>query len=86
LKTIFPDRKKGENTQTRIKEAGTIASYHSQTEIPIVNILLSDDAPQFKKLTAEHSLFWIHEGRPYNRLNPIVPFNIDELEKFKTRF
>jgi hypothetical protein len=26
------------------------------------------------------------EGRHYNRLSPIVPFNVDELEKFKTRF
>lgn len=86
LKTIFPDVKKGKNTKTRIKEAAAIASYHNQTEIPIVNILLSDDAPQFKKLTAEHVLCWIHEGRHYNRLSPIVPFNVDELEKFKIRF
>ena len=85
-KIIFPDGKKGKNTQIRIKEASTIAYYHSQTEIPIVNILLSDDAPQFKKLTDEQALCWIHEGRPYNRLSPIVSFNIDELEKFKTRF
>ena len=49
-----------------------------------MNILLSDDAPQFKKLTAEHALCWIHEGRHYNRLSPIVPFNVDELKKFKT--
>ncbi len=24
--------------------------------------------------------------RHYNRLGPIVPFNVDELKKFKTRF
>jgi hypothetical protein len=86
LKEIFPDAKKGKNTRTRIMEAAAIASYHRQTEIPVVNILLSDDAPQFKKLTAEQALCWIHDGRHYNRLSPIVPFNVDELEKFKTRF
>ena len=86
LKKIFPDAKKGKNTRTRIMEAAAIASYHRQTEIPVVNILLSDDAPQFKKLTVEHALCWIHEGRHYNRLSPIVPFNVDELKKFKTRF
>ena len=86
LKKIFPDAQKGKNTRTRIMEAAAIASYHSQTEIPVVNIFLSDDAPQFKKLTAEHALCWIHEGRHYNRLSPIVPFNVDELEKFKTHF
>jgi len=76
LKKIFPDAKKGKNTRTRIMEADAIASYHRQTEIPVVNILLSDDAPQFKKLTAEHALCWIHEGRHYNRFSPIVPFNV----------
>ncbi len=86
LKIIFPDVKKGKNTKTRIMEAAAIASYHRQTEIPVVNILLSDDAPQFKRLTEEHALCWIHEGRHYNRLGPIVPFNVGELKKFKTRF
>jgi hypothetical protein len=86
LKIIFPDAKKGKNTKTRIMEAAAIASYHCQTEIPVVNILLSDDAPQFKRLTEEHALCWIHEGRHYNRLGPIVPFNVGELKKFKTRF
>lgn len=86
LKKIFPDAKKGGNTRTRIMEAAAIASYHRQTEIPVVNILLSDDAPQFKKLTVEHALCWIHEGRHYNRLSPIVPFNVVELKKFKTPF
>ena len=86
LNIIFPNAKKGKNTKTRIKEAAAIAYYHHQTEIPIVNILLSDDAPQFKKLTLEHALCWIHEGRHYNRLSPIVLFNVEELKKFKTRF
>ena len=86
LNIFFPDAKKGKNTKTRILEAAAIAFYHRQTEIPVVNILLSDDAPQFKKLTAEHALCWIHEGRHYNRLSPIVPFNVDELKKFKTHF
>jgi len=84
LEIIFPNSKKGKNTKTRIIEAAAISSYHRQTEIPIVNILLSDDAPQFKKLTAEQALCWIHEGRHYNRLSPIVSFNVDELKKFKT--
>ena len=81
LKKIFPDAKKGKNTRTRIMEAAAIASYHRQTEI-----LLSDDAPQFKKLTTGQALCWVHDGRHYNRLSPIVPFNIDELKKLKTHF
>jgi len=86
LKRVFSDDKKGKNTKTRIMEAAAIAAYHRQTEVPVVDILLSDDAPQFKKLTAEQALCWIHEGRHYNRLDPIVPRNVEALKDFKSRF
>ena len=86
LKKVFEDDKKGKNTKTRIMEAAAIAAYHRQTEVPVVDILLSDDAPQFKKLTAEQALCWIHEGRHYNRLDPIVPRNVEALKDFKSRF
>jgi len=85
LDKIYPDTQKGKNNRKRIMEAGAIAAYHRQTEIPIIDILLSDDAPQFKKLTEEQALCWIHEGRHYNRLNPIVPLNAEILDQFKTR-
>ncbi|MEA2059945.1 MAG: hypothetical protein U9P10_05380, partial [Thermodesulfobacteriota bacterium] len=67
-------------------EAAAIAAYHRQTDVPVVDILLADDAPQFKKITAELALCWIHEGRHYNRLNPVVQCNEDALKDFKTRF
>jgi hypothetical protein len=85
LEKVFK-KGKGKNTKTRIKEAAAIAAYHRQTNVPVVDILLADDAPQFKKITAELALCWIHEGRHYNRLDPIVPCNIDALKDFKTRF
>jgi len=74
------------NGYKRIMEAGAISAYHQQTNIPVIDILLSDDAPQFKKLTAAQALCWIHDGRHYNRLNPIVPLNVEILDTFKTRF
>jgi hypothetical protein len=85
LKKIFKNGK-GKNTKTRIMEAAAIAAYHRQTSVPVVNILLADDAPQFKKIIAELALCWIHEGRHYNRLDPIVPCNADALKDFKTDF
>jgi hypothetical protein len=84
LKKVFKNGK-GENTKTRIMEAAAIAAYQRQTRVPVVDILLADDAPQFKKLTAELALCWIHEGRHYNRLDPIVPCNVDALKDFKMR-
>ena len=85
LEKVFK-KGEGKNTKTRIMEAAAIAAYHQQTTIPVVNILLADDAPQFKKITAELALCWIHEGRHYNRLDPIVPCNVDALKDFKTDF
>jgi len=73
-------------SRTPHMESAAIAAYHRQTEVPVVDILLADDAPQFKKLTAELALCWIHDGRHYNRLDPIVPCNVDALKDFKTRF
>jgi len=85
LKKVFRNGK-GKNTKTRIMEAAAIAAYHRQTDVPVVNILLADDAPQFKRITSELALCWIHEGRHYNRLDPIVPCNVEALKDFKKRF
>ena len=85
LQKVFK-KGKGKNTKARIMEAAAIAAYHRQTDVPIVDILLADDAPQFKKLVEALALCWVHEGRHYNRLSPIVPCSVDALEDFKTRF
>ena len=85
LEKVFK-KGKGKNTKTRVMEAAAIAAYHSQTDVPIVDILLADDAPQFKKIVEELALCWIHEGRHYNRLDPVVPCNVNALKDFKTRF
>ncbi len=86
LANLFPDPSKGKNSRARIMEAGAVASYHQQTGIPVVLLLLSDDAPQFKKITEEHGLCWVHEGRLYKKLNPVVPQNKEKLEAFLSRF
>jgi hypothetical protein len=70
----------------RIMEVAAIASYHQQTEIPVVKLLLSDDAPQFKKITEEQGLCWVHDGRHYKKLEPIVPLYKGQREDFLTRY
>ena len=85
LEKVFK-KGKGKNTKTRIMEAAAIAAYHRQTDVPIIDILLADDAPQFKKIVEALALCWIHEGRHYNRLDPVVPCSVDALKDFKTRF
>ena len=53
---------------------------------PVVKVLLSDGAPQFKKLTEEQALCWIHDARNYKKLEPIVPLHKKELEDFLSRY
>ena len=49
LEKIYPNRKKGKNNRKRIMEAGAIAAYHRQMEIPIIDVLLSDDCSPIQK-------------------------------------
>jgi len=74
------------STKMRVLEACSIAAYHRMTNIPVVTTLLSDDAPQFKKLTFQHALCWIHDGRNYKKLRPIVPYNYEKLKAFLDRY
>lgn len=70
--------------QARILEAAALTAYHDQDEVPIVSILLSDDASQFQHITQQQALCWIHEGRHYNKLTPFVEHHRQLLDDFKT--
>lgn len=78
--------KLGPLQRTKIKDACAIAAYHIQTNYPTIPILLSDDAPQFKLLTKAHALCWVHDGRHYKKLNPIVAQFRDKLEQFRGQY
>jgi hypothetical protein len=86
LSDVFPDLCKGSLQHTKIMEAAAIASYHKETGMPIVELLVCDDAPQFKLLTCLLSLCWVHDGRHYKRLSPIVPVHQEQLTAFMERY
>ena len=86
LNDLFPNPKKGKLHRIRIMEAGAVASYHQETGIPIVKVLVCDDAPQFKLITDELSLCWVHDARHYKRLRPIIPNHQKELAAFRGRY
>jgi len=62
----------GSQTCSRVYDALAIAAYRHQTEIPVVTLLLSDDAGQFVGVTDEHALCWVHDARHYKRLIPLT--------------
>jgi len=86
LEAIFPDQGKGKIRRTRIMEAAAIAAYHQQTDFPIVEVLLSDDAPQYKLLTYLQALCWVHDGRNYKKLRPVVQVHREKLDDFRGKY
>lgn len=59
-------------TRTAIEQAAAIVYYRHQSSVTVVQTLVCDDAGQFKLLTDKLALCWIHAGRHYERLSPIV--------------
>jgi regulator of replication initiation timing len=78
--------KLGHQQHKEITDAAAIAAYWSETDWPIIEILVCDDAPHYNKLTRRMMLCWVHEGRPYKKLNPIVPLHRQLLDGFLKRF
>jgi regulator of replication initiation timing len=75
-----------EQQQARVLEAAALTAYYNQSDIPIVPILVSDDAPQFSQVTEEQGLCWVHEGRHYKKLTPFVAYHQALLAAFLTQF
>ena len=76
----------GKNQRSRVLEAAAITFYRQQTAIPVIQTLISDDAPQFKAITEDLALCWVHEGRHYKKLNPVVACHRILLDKFLDDF
>jgi hypothetical protein len=69
-----------------ILEAAAVAAYRIQQEFPILKLPICDDAPQFKRLTEELALCWVHDGRHYKKLNPVVAYHRQLLHDFLNRY
>jgi hypothetical protein len=76
----------GAQAQKWIREATAVAAYHAMPGFPVVRMLLCDDARQFKSVTADLALCWIHAGRHFKKLAPFMAVHQALLEAFQTRF
>ena len=76
----------GSQARRRVLEAAAVAAYHAQQEFPIVDLLVCDDADQFKRLTDELALCWIHDARHYKKLTPVVPQHRKLLDSFSGQY
>jgi hypothetical protein len=63
----------GPKQRHAVREALALAAYLVDPNWPVVRTLVCDDAPQFRAITEEVALCWIHEGRHYKKLTPYLP-------------
>ena len=67
-------------------DAAAVAAYHAQRDGPVVQALVCDDAPQFNWLGQEKMLCWVHEGRHYKKLMPVIGLHRELLDVFLKQF
>jgi Transposase IS66 family len=68
-----PALRLGPRQQEQVREALALAAYLADPDWPVVRTLVGDDAPQFRGVTEELALCWIHEGRHFKQLTPFLP-------------
>jgi len=88
LEALLEEHLPGLGPQQRkwILDATAVAAYHVELEFPVIRLLVCDDAPQFKWVTDELALCWVHDGRHYKKLTPYVAHHQTLLDDFLKRF
>jgi hypothetical protein len=76
LPTLGPQARKW------VTDALAVAAYHAQTDRPVVQLLVCDDAPQWAWLTEAIGGCWVHEGRHYKKLTPAIAAHRMALDDF----
>lgn len=73
----------GPRQRDGFREALALAAYQAQTDWPVVQTLVCDDAAQYRQVTEELALCWVHEGRHYAKLLAHLPLHRQLLETFQ---
>jgi len=83
INEILPNPKKRKTAKRIITEACAIVGFHNTN--PNIKALICDDAPQFKHLL-DIALCWVHEGRHYKKLNPVLKIHQQKQDEFIEKF
>jgi hypothetical protein len=84
LDTALPDL--NVQQRTAILGAAAVAAYHAEQGVPIVDTLVCDDASVFSWLTRARMLCWVHDGRFYKKLEPVIALHREQLESFRKEY
>lgn len=75
--------KEYEQHEEKLLEGAYLAAYQSDNPL---NILIADDAPQYKLLALSIGLCWVHIGRNFKKLNPKIKYHQKLLDDFLDDF
>ncbi len=67
---LFPNINKHQTNRKIILEASAIMAYRQLPQA--IRLLLTDDAPQYHQIVEDLATCWIHDGRHYKKLTPII--------------
>jgi hypothetical protein len=84
LSIFLPSLSTTKRAYKLIIEACAISAYQSSSYA--ITQLIVDDAPQFKAITEERGLCWIHEGRHYKKMRPLLSLNQKKLDQFLKQY
>ena len=76
----------GKTVWPKIVDAAGLIGYRNREDIPVVEILLCDNAPQFKHLTMYLGLCWVHGGRGFMKLSPSTKTHRTSLDEFVSEY
>jgi len=72
--------------RTALLGAAAVAAYHAEPGVPLVDTLVCDDASVFHWLTRAIQLCWVHDGRLYKKLEPVVALHREQLKDFRKKY
>jgi hypothetical protein len=76
----------GKQSRRNLLNGAAVSAYRDEREFPVPKLLICDDADQFKRVTEEVALCWVHDGRHYKKLSPEVEHNRQKLDDFMKRY
>jgi hypothetical protein len=76
----------GKEQRKQVLDAAAVAAYQADDTWPVVTCLITDDAAQLRGLTPELALCWVHDGRHYQKLQPVVSCHRAVLNRFRKRY
>jgi hypothetical protein len=83
---LMPDLASKPTTFNWVCDSFAFGYYRQQEDYPKVNILISDNAPEYNLIGNLQGLCWIHDARNYNKITPFVKYHQQLVEDFQSNY